>query len=662
MSVALLVVGGFALGLLGCETLRRFAPVAWNAPGAAAEGGVPALDPVDLGALSPPDRFELALAALFALLRLLLPLGRSRRLLEPLVDLPLLGVLIAVSGGALSPLDPTLPLVYLAALVFLRGAESGSATPRRLTVELLVGLAAIHLIVARHDQRRLDDGAAEQLARLQAAVAATRSEFDAALASVEEPLRAQRDPAGIASLLPGAGLAAADLAAFDELGARLLQAQRRFDAFLALLTPDVEARRLGEEKLAWQAELDETYAGYFRARERWLAASPPPELSGAVGSLDALRETQWILRQELLGRVDDFEQALAGRDRMRARQRAFQLGSTTRRAANSGALLLFALVAILLRDRLSAAVRDAEERRARREIELAEREKEHWIALTAGLTHGLGNDILAWDVHLAEVTRLLEAPAVAAPRRALELLRWLADGNRGRLGFLQFLDAFARHRQAAAGDAPAIRFEPLDLPALIGRVRRNLAQAEIAGLPAEGSDPAVDRQIAILRDLPIEVRAEDDRARTLTRGHRGIVEFFVYELVKNALRSATGERPLVARLSRAGDRLELAIENDVQVERSVGACPRCGREGALRRVRRRRDAPPACDACFEAALQELLDQSFAPGKGSGTGLGLFLIRHFLDAFWNGEIRARVADGAVPAVEFTLALPDPVRAP
>ena len=47
----------------------------------------------------------------------------------------------------------------------------------------------------------------------------------------------------------------------------------------------------------------------------------------------------------------------------------------------------------------------------------------------------------------------------------------------------------------------------------------------------------------------------------------------------------------------------------------------------------------------------------AVGAGA-TGLGLFLIRYFLGAFWNGEIRARVVDPAVPTVAFTLALPDP----
>jgi len=641
--VALLVVGGVALGLVVNEALRQVAPPSGSSPesfGAAGPSG-PAIsiDTIDLGSLSPPDAFELALAGALALARFVLALMRRRRLLEPLVDLPLIGVLLAVNGGALSPLDPTLPLAYVAAILFLRGAESGRATPKRLTLELLVGLAAIHAIAQRHDRRRLDDGAAAQRERLGAAISAIRADHEAPLASVDEALRGLHEPV-------------------ESLRAPLADAQARFRELLLLLTPDVDAGRLGDAKSEWQAALDATYERYFKAREAWLEARPAAESSVDVDSLDLLRETQWNLREELLERVDDLENALVERDRLRGRQQAYLSSSTRRRAAIFGALLLFAALAVVLRDRLSAAVRESEERRARREVELAERDKENWIALTAGLTHGLGNDILAYDVYLAELQRLLAAPSVGAPPRALELLRFLADSNRGRLGFLQFLDAFARHRQSAAGDAPPIAFEPLDLPSLLSRVRQNLARVETADLPPEGSDPAVDRQLRKLRDLPIDVQVADERARTLVRGHRGIVEFFVYELTKNALRSATGARPLVASLARAGDRLELSIENDVEVDLSRGACPRCGRDGELRRVRRRRDAPAACPACFGPALQELLDQSFAPGKGSGTGLGLFLIRYFLGAFWNGEIGGRVLDPAVPSVVFTLALQDP----
>jgi hypothetical protein len=356
--------------------------------------------------------------------------------------------------------------------------------------------------------------------------------------------------------------------------------------------------------------------------------------------------------------MDNVEQALARHDRITQRQGEFLHDATLRRIALAGSLLLFAVVAIALRDRLAAAVRESEERRARRDVEASQQETEHWIAVTAGLTHGLGNDILAYDVWLREIERELAGVAVIPPR-VRDRLRFLVESNRGRLGFLQFLDAFARQRQAAAGNAPPPPSEPVALVPLLERVRHNLAQVEIADLPPEGSDPGVDRQIKTLRDLKLEIRCDDPAASHLARSQRGLVDFVAYELLKNALRSATGERPLVATLSRHGSRVELALENDVQVEASSGSCPMCGRSGPLRRVRRRRDAAPACEHCFGASLQRLLDESFAPGRGSGTGLGLFLIRYFLSTFWHGEVRARVVDAATPIVRFAVDLPETV---
>jgi hypothetical protein len=148
-SVAFLVVGAVGLALLGVEGLRRLASAGAAAP----------FDPADLATLSPPDALELALFAALAVARLaaaFLP-GRHRRLL-PLVDLPLLGLVVAVSGGTLSPLDPTLALVYVTALLFLRGAETGRTPRRRIAVELLLGLVALHAVVLRHDRLRLANG------------------------------------------------------------------------------------------------------------------------------------------------------------------------------------------------------------------------------------------------------------------------------------------------------------------------------------------------------------------------------------------------------------------------------------------------------------------------------------------------------------------------
>jgi hypothetical protein len=656
-TAALLLVGGVGAALLIGEALRR-----WNSARLIAGP----FDPADLATLSPLDHFESLLFGALALLRLAAAKLWKRRLLLPLLDLPLLGLVVTVSGGTLSPLDPTLALVYLSALLFLRGSEAGRATPRRLAAELLIGLVALHALVLRHDDARLASGTCAETARVAASIDGARRDTGEALRTIGVEL---------AELPPGDAVAKSsrDADAGDEpprlyaaLTGALRLAQEAFGRFLAQLAATTPSDTLGDAKQELETALDRDYNDFFEARARWRPAPLATTATNAVESLDRLRESQWNVRQDLLARMDEIEQSLARRDRMEARRGAFLRDATLRRIAMAGALLLFAIVAIALRDRLAAAVREAEERRARRDLEASQQEKEHWIAVTAGLTHGLGNDILAYDVWLREIEGAL-GDVAAVPERVTRRLRFLVDSNRGRLGFLQFLDAFARQRQSAAGDAPPPPSEPLELVPLLERVRRNLAQVEIADLPPEGSDAGVDRQIRKLRDLPLAIRCDDPAAGRLARGQRGLVEFVVYELLKNALRSATGALPLTAVLHRSARGVELALDNDVQVDEANGVCPRCGASGRLRKVRRRRDAAPACDACFGAALQFLLDESFAPGKGSGTGLGLFLIRYFLATFWNGDVRARVVDAATPTVRFTVDLPDgdsppPVKVP
>ena len=660
---ALLFVGFVALLLFLVEGLRRLASAGDAAP----------FDPADLATLSPPDAVELALFGLLAAARLGVAgfAGRPRRLL-PLLDLPLLGLAVAVSGGTLSPLDPTLALVYVTALLFRRGAETGRTPRRRLALELLVGLVALHAVVLRHDRRRLANGTEDETRRVAATIDAARRENAEALRTISEGLAELPTAVAVAN---GAAPAGDDAARslYGEMADRLRAAQDAVARFLDRLGATTSTPEIGDAKLELEQRLDDLHDRYFEARSRWRQVAPAAApaaseraVASAVESLDVLRETQVNVRQELLKRVDDVEQSLARRDRMMERQGEFLRDATLRRLALAASLLLFAWFAIALRDRLAAAVRESEERRARRDVEASQQETEHWIAVTAGLTHGLGNDILAYDVWLREIERELGGVA-EVPARVRERLRVLVDSNRGRLGFLQFLDAFARQRQHAAGDAPPPATEPVELPALLERVRRNLAQVEIADLPPEGSDAGVDRQIRKLRDLALQIRCDDAAAARLAHGQRGLVEFVVYELLKNALRSATGERPLVARLAPlarttagGGGGVELSLENDVLVDVSEGACPNCGRRGRLRRVRRRRDAAAACDACFGPALQRLLDESFAPGKGGGTGLGLFLIRYFLSTFWRGAARAAVVDEAVPLVRFTVELPDPGR--
>ena len=58
------------------------------------------------------------------------------------------------------------------------------------------------------------------------------------------------------------------------------------------------------------------------------------------------------------------------------------------------------------------------------EVGAKEREKENWIALTAGLTHTIGNDILAYDAYGEEALDVIEEHDGEVPttREALESL------------------------------------------------------------------------------------------------------------------------------------------------------------------------------------------------------------------------------------------------
>ncbi len=631
---AALLVGVVALGLLATQLLVR-----WRADGVAAGDR----SPLDLlASASALDRLEWLLLALLAVARLARAALPRRRLLEPALDLPLLALLAGSAGGSLSPLDPALPLTYLAALALLRSSESGTATPRRLACELLLGATAGHWLVQRHERALLDHDLATVERSAALAAAAIADDGRRALATVADSL---------AALDPREELA--------PLQASLVDRDLALQQFLAVLGSDapLDEERLATARIALQLAEEQATDRWFVGREALRSATDDPRQRSAIESLDLLRESGANLRDELQKRAEELERSLLLLTQRAAAHATFLRDSLWRRAALLAALLACAGVIVLLRERMEGAVRDAEERRAQREIQLAAQEKEHWIAVTAGLTHGLGNDIVAYDAWLCEASRLL-APPAAAPPRARDLIAAVAASNRGRLAFLQFLDALAHQRQSAAGDAPPLPFTPIALAPLLNETRRKVAEVESADLPPAGSDPVVDRRRRQLTELPLEIEVATPRAATLLRGQRGAVEFFAYELVKNALRSATGREPLRARLDWRAGVLTLALENDVEVDALDGTCPRCGTAGKLRRIRRRRDAAPSCAGCFAAAFAELLEQSFAPGKGAGTGLGLFLIRYFLRTFWNGTLTAEVVSSDPARVAFTLTLPDP----
>ena len=60
-------------------------------------------------------------------------------------------------------------------------------------------------------------------------------------------------------------------------------------------------------------------------------------------------------------------------------------------------------------------------------------------------------------------------------------------------------------------------------------------------------------------------------------------------------------------------------------------------------------------------MTETLEHCFEPGRGGGTGLGLFLIRYFVREYYRGTITAGILDWERRLVSFDLEIPDDLAA-
>ncbi len=598
---------------------------------------------VNLTAPSRLQLHELVLGTALLLVRLVMARWR-RWALEPWLDLPILGLMIAVTGGGFSPLESALPLAYVAALVFLRRETGPTRSRTVLGLQLLVGFAGLHFLVAHHDRHRLQEAEQRQTQVLEESIQELRKEQTRPIGSLEshfEDFEIPRPAPGLQKL-------------FDPL--------RETQDALREFLENLSSRQTVADFLALSETLQNTVQAcresYYEASSQWVESGSSDPWKRDIECRD-INETQSNILHEIEREISLLQFSVVEVDRTRQRLEGLQQSGAQRRAVIAVATCLFALLAFSLRQHLSETVSRVQKEQSRREIELREEEKNHWVAVTAGLTHGLGNDILAYDIYLGEILDKLGKNPSEPNRGVLDRLQFLKHSNKGRLGFLKFLEAFAQQHKAIAEGRPLeLPVTDLHLPPLLHQVREHLAEVETADLPPLGSDPVVDRQIRRFRDLPLEIDVEPEGAAVLHRGHRGVMEFFAYELFKNALRSATGERALRVELRRTETALLWRVINDVQIDEETGTCPNCSRSpGPLRRVRRRRDERAVCADCFPAHLQQILAHSFEPGRGGGTGLGLFLIRYFLATYAGGSVDASVHDSKIPEVAFQITIPD-----
>ncbi len=612
---------------------------------------------VDLATSSLLGAVELSCLGALAVVRLLLLWSRRQRAFAPLIDLPALGFLFAVTGGSLSPIDGAVTLLYLAGWIIAGPEEVEQSRGRWLTelCAVLAGLVLVHGIVVAHDRSRLRSSEHEQQRIIRQWTDEVAGLYDLNVQQLQTILNDHPDPTTLRERMNAEDPRAAEtLELYLSLKRPIEEAAIELSRWIPRLR-GTELDPLLDQYLVGLDEVD--LEQYFELRSKWsqigaarLFDTDPAE------SLHNIYETLQNIRREILGDLSLLDHVLQDKQRRAARLGSFLRESAVRRAILGAAMLLFALVVRALRNRLKDKERAAQRAKDEQQIELSEQEKDHWIALTAGLTHGFGNDILAYDVYLKEI---LEELGGKASDRAVTLLKFVRDSNKGRLQFLQFLDAFAWHRKAQAGQPSPLKLGEVDLVEVLREARERVAVVETADLPPPGSDPRVDRQIRKFRDLPLLIRTESTQAGRVQLGHRGVLDFACYELLKNALRNTSGTLPLEAHLERGKGEIILDLDNEVEVEETHGRCMRCKAAGrGVFVIPRRRESPPVCRECLAPTIESLLPKAFEPNKGGGTGLGLFLIRYFLCTFYGGQLSARVSDPLVPKVRFTLRLPDP----
>ena len=629
----------------------------------------------------------------------------SKRRLIPILDLPLLGVAFVFTGGEVSslhrsvftesPLDPALFLIYALLAFYLERAPRERATIRYYGAFLLgfLGMYALVLLHVHLVQQELLSVESERLAieareipQLVEQTAYQRATTDPGFRQLRSRIDQARtvnpttaacayfrsdqpfngEVAGGSTIKASYELWASSL----EKQAELLKSAARFadrdtteeqaDLQTQLLIDrfsetEETIRSVVERMVAVNGEimlLEEAAGTSARGQDRWyenlLVLQPFLEM-------EKNNETQRSIRGGLFEFFGGIRaQAALKRTFANVRQRMI-----SERLAI--AIMVLATLYLLagLRLNFEQEVKLREQGRAAVEVRAKEQEKDNWIALTAGLTHTIGNDILAYDAYGEEALDALDAFEGTLPEGVRRNLRFIVDSNKARLGFIKFLDEFARARKDR-GDGLHTRpvgLVPIALEPLLSEVRRQVGVIEVADLPTDSRETQVRQQRQKFLELPMQVitlQDEGERSGLLTRGKPGILRFFFYELIKNALRNCSGEQPIQVEIERRGPRMLLRFVNDLAVQTSQADDPQATPRHRLPRIAEMR----ACsDQELRVKVEDILSQCFEPSRGGGTGLGLFLIRYFAREYYAGTVSASIHDWERRLVAFELDLPD-----
>jgi hypothetical protein len=603
----------------------------------------------------------------------------------PWIDLPLLGLVFVATGGEDSPFDPALFLVYSLVALFLEREPGRLATPRFAALYgagVVAMYAILVLFVAREHRERIAAqraplrvrAADPELAPPPIVLEAATIEGEVTLA-----LRKLRDEGALRETdryfdpASDSGF----IADVRKWVAVLEARQAALRAGRAALTGDNDIDSVLSAEHALSAAFAATRRELVTLDARWRSALEDAVVQRSVvvvtsESLSALA-AETTLIEAGLGRFEEVENA---QDRAASALSKFALGDlasferlevdleASRRSLvierTSLAILAFATLALVagLRAHYEEDVRRREAARVARDLERKQQETDNWIALTAGYTHTIGNDILAYDAVTEEALDALAAADGKSPQVVAENLRFIRASNKQRVGFIRFLDEFARMRkQRLEGRA----FEPaaltsIDLEKLLRDERAHVGAVEVLDLPPSHADSRAARLRAKFADLPLEIRFDPDNpsARKITKGRAAVLQFFAYELFKNALRNCSGERPLRVEVEKKRDRVLLRFVNDLDV---VTTPDPTAEGGILRRLPRRPERTARSERELAAIVDDVLTNCFEPHVGGGTGLGLFLIRYFVVEYYCGSIRARVLDPAAREVAFEVDVPD-----
>ncbi|MFH0947227.1 MAG: hypothetical protein V2A76_18720 [Planctomycetota bacterium] len=646
--------------------------------------------------------YEWIVFLVLAVLRVVWTLASRRRLI-PILDLPLLGVAFVFTGGEVSvldravftesPLDPALFLIYALLAFYLEQApraRSGFKTYGAFLLGFLgmYGLVLAHVRLAQQEVleqnlARLGENARTLILEPIEQLSLQRSLVDDDFRRLRERIDAARagNPVlsefeyfsgrkGETGLVPGGATIGESyelfVAALEQQQNLLREAARyaRPDTpeEVAQAQSELLIERFNEASSMIDGVIDRmvAVAGDLMARREsglqgsavrdpWYENLP---LQQPFHTLDVLSESQRSIYVESV----QFFGSIRGLANLKRSFRSVQHRMISQRVAIAIMILATLYLLATLRRNFEVEVERREMSRAAIEVRAKEQEKDNWIALTAGLTHTIGNDILAYDAYGEEALEALEEFEGEVPEGVERNLRFIYDSNKARLGFIKFLDEFARARKDSAlrsrvqpEGLTAIVLEPLLLA-----VRQQVGIIEVSDLPSDSREPQVVNQRKKFLELPMRVvfLGDGDEVRSITRGKPGILRFFFYELVKNALRNCSGEREIVVEVEKVRERVILRFVNDLAV-RSVPADD--GRERFV--LPRIAEMEPCSGEELRTKVASILDQCFEPGRGGGTGLGLFLIRYFAREYYSGSVTARIHDWERRLVAFELDLPD-----